>query len=193
MLIRAFIPLVLACLGGHWQDGQRVKADGPGTASVSGRVTMSGNPLAGAQLVLIPADGQGREGKRRASTDQDGHYLLDLLKSGYYTIQVLAPGIAVQEQTQDGQVARRITVQEAAKLDNINFALVPGGVITGRVTDSDGSPISDLSPRLKVLDEKGRSIAFATIPQESRTDDRGIYRIYGLPPGRYLINFGVDW
>src|SRR5262249_24032164 len=56
-----------------------------------------------------------------------------------------------------------------------------------------GSPISDLSPSLKVLDDKGRSTAFAAIPQESRTDDRGIYRIYGLPPGRYLIDFGVAW
>ena len=191
MLTRAVILLILASFGGYWQDGQPVKADGPRTASVSGTVTMSGNPLAGAQVVLIPDDAQGREGTRRAKTDQDGHYLLDSLKSGYYTIQVVAPGVAVQGHDQEGQGARRLTVQEAAKLENINFALVPGGVITGRVVDSDGSPIPDLSPSLKLMDDKGRSTWFSPIPQESRTDDRGIYRIYGLPPGRYLIAFGI--
>ena len=192
MLTRSVILLILASFGGYRQDGRPLKSDGPRTASVSGTVTMSGNPLAGAQVVLIPDDAQGREGTRRATTDQDGHYLLDSLKSGYYTILVLAPGMAVQGQDQGGQVERRITVQNAAKLENINFALVPGGVITGRVVDSDGSPIPDLSPSLKLLDDKGRSTWFSPIPQESRTDDRGIYRVYGLPPGRYLIAFGMS-
>src|SRR5215831_17583824 len=128
MLTRAVISVVLAFLGGYWQEERPVKSDGPRTASVSGSVTMSGNPLAGTQVVLVPADAQTREGKRRTSTDREGHYLLDSLKSGYYTIQVAAPGAAVQGQGQGGEVGRRITVQEAAKLEDINFALVPGGV-----------------------------------------------------------------
>src|SRR5215468_9502085 len=89
MLTRAVL-LMLASFGGYRQDGQPVKADGPRTAFVSGTVTMSGNPLAGAQVVLISAESRGRETKWHASTDQDGHYLLDSLKSGYYTIQVVA-------------------------------------------------------------------------------------------------------
>jgi hypothetical protein len=200
LLTRAAIPLVLACFGGHLhlatiagplQDGQAVKSDHPRTASVSGRVTIGGSPAVGVQLALVPGDAAAEsQGTTRAKTDQDGHYLLDSLASGYYLLQVVAGGNAVQGELREG---RRIALQEALKLENIDFALVPGGVITGRVTDGDGSPIAELSPTLKLVDEKGRSRMFYPGPQESRTDDRGIYRIYGLPPGRYIIGFGREW
>src|SRR5262249_4393883 len=41
-----------------------------------------------------------------------------------------------------------------------------------------------------VRDAAGRPAARATNRQERRTDDRGIYRIYGLQPGSYLIVAG---
>jgi hypothetical protein len=188
LLIRAFLPLILTCFAGHLQEAHAVKPDHPRTASVSGRVVIGDNPAVGVQVALVPETGN--EGIRRAKTDQDGHYLLDSLASGYYTIHVVAPTLAVQAR---GSQGRRITLQEAVKLENIDFALVPGGVITGRVTDGDGSPIIDQFPTIKVVDEKGRTTNFTPCPQESETDDRGIYRIYGLPPGRYIIAFGVDW
>jgi hypothetical protein len=141
-------------------------------------------------VALVPEVTDVHHSISRAMTDQDGHYLVDSLTSGYYTIQVVAPAMAVPG---EGSQGRRIAVQESTKLENVDFSLVHGGVITGRVTDVDGSPISDLPPTLKLVDEKGRSTAFSPCPQEAGTDDRGIYRIYGLPPGRYIIAFGRDW
>jgi 5-hydroxyisourate hydrolase-like protein (transthyretin family) len=188
--ILAFMPLMLAWFGGYFQDGQSAKVDHTQTASVSGRVTIGDSPAVGVQVALVPEVTDVHHSISRAKTDQDGHYLADSLTSGYYTIQVVAPLMVVQG---EGSRGRRVGVQESTKLDNIDFVLVPGGVITGRVTDGDGSPISDLPPTLKLVDEKGHATAFSPCPQESETDDRGIYRIYGLPPGRYILGFGRNW
>src|SRR5258705_955557 len=191
LLTSAFISILLSGFNGQLQDGQGAKSDHRHSASVSGRVTIGDSPAAGVQVALVRTDDnpQGEKAIIRATTDQDGHYLLGSLASGYYTIAALAPTMAAEAEAAEG---RRISLQEAMKLENIDFALVLGGVITGRVTGSDGLPISDLTPTLKVLDEKGQSKFFDLPPQESETDDRGIYRIYGLPPGRYIIGYGAQ-
>ena len=192
LLIGVFVPLVLVCSSGHFQDGPTAKAVHSHSASVSGRVTIGNAPAVGVQVALRRSDNSpGVENNiYRAKTDQDGHYLLDSLTSGYYTVQVVEPTMVVQGEESQG---RKVSLREGMKLENIDFALVPGGVITGRVTDGEGSPIRDLLPTLKVVNEKGQSTFFEPGTQESETDDRGIFRIYGLPPGRYIVGFGPDW
>jgi len=192
LLIRVFLPLVLVCFGGPLQDGPTAKAVHLHTATVSGRVTIGNAPAVGVQVALLRSHNSPEDENNiyRAKTDQDGHYLLDSLTSGYYTVQVVEPTMVVQGEESQG---REVSLREAMKLENIDFALVPGGVITGRVTDGEGSPIRDLLPTLKVVNEKGQSRFFTPGTQESETDDRGIFRIYGLPPGRYILGFGAEW
>src|ERR1700730_12455 len=192
LLIRVFVPLVLVCCGGHLQDGPAPKSVHPHPASVSGRVTIGNAPAVGVQVALLRSDNspENENNIYRTKTDQDGHYLLDSLTSGYYTVQVVEPTMVVQGEESQG---RQISLREAMKLENIDFALVPGGVITGRVTDGEGTPIRDLFPTLKVVNEQGQSRFFTPDTQEAETDDRGIFRIYGLPPGRYILGFGSEW
>jgi hypothetical protein len=71
--------------------------------------------------------------------------------------------------------------------------MIKGGVITGSVTASTGEPVVGVrvSP-IRLRDIKGR-IARQNVfdlQREWKTDDRGIYRIYGLEPGVYLISAG---
>jgi len=93
LLIRVFVPLVLICCGGRLQDGPTAKAVHPHTASVSGRVTISNAPAVGVQVALLRSDNSPEDENKiyRTKTDQDGHYLLDSLTSGYYTVQVVEP------------------------------------------------------------------------------------------------------
>jgi hypothetical protein len=69
--------------------------------------------------------------------------------------------------------------------------MVRGAVITGRVTDQAGAPLSSVSVRPM---RRGFSAAtgdrtFVGGRDErcSTTDDRGIYRCYGLNPGEYVV------
>lgn len=40
------------------------------------------------------------------------------------------------------------------------------------------------------MDDKGNKRPFALSNQPTDSDDRGVYRLYGLPAGRYLVSLG---
>jgi hypothetical protein len=71
--------------------------------------------------------------------------------------------------------------------------MTKGGVITGTVTTQQGEPVVAVSVRaVRVRDLDGhtpRVGGFASAG-EDRTDDRGVYRIYGLQPGLYVVYAG---
>jgi hypothetical protein len=79
-------------------------------------------------------------------------------------------------------------------VQNVDFALERGGVIAGRVTDADGRPIVEERLTLVLADQNRQNQQmFGPIPAAgAQTDDRGVYRIYGLVPGRYKISVGRD-
>jgi hypothetical protein len=62
-----------------------------------------------------------------------------------------------------------------------------GGVITGRVTGPSGPLVAIGVFAFRVRDEGGNPLPAPVLQRERVTDDRGIYRIYGLAPGRYLV------
>ena len=63
--------------------------------------------------------------------------------------------------------------------------------MTGKVTDASGEPIPGMNVKLIGLQNAQSSAS-------KRTDDRGIYRIFGVPAGSYIvladgIDFGWSW
>ncbi|MGH9769595.1 MAG: hypothetical protein ACREAB_19390, partial [Blastocatellia bacterium] len=84
-----------------------------------------------------------------------------------------------------------VTVSDGQTTSNIDFTLARGGVITGRVTDGDGRPVIAERINLAMPSANGRAQPFnggARFGYE--TDDRGVYRIYGLPAGNYVVSAG---
>ena len=77
--------------------------------------------------------------------------------------------------------------------DSLTIRMIKGGVITGTVTTSAGEPVMGVRVNpVRLRDLKGRAArqnAF-DLQREWKTDDRGVYRIYGLEPGVYLISTG---
>jgi hypothetical protein len=78
--------------------------------------------------------------------------------------------------------------------DSVNLTLIKGGVITGTVTNAVGEPLVAIRVRVERVtrDRSGRRLRVASggIVAERQTDDRGVYRIYGLPAGTYLVMAG---
>jgi hypothetical protein len=66
-----------------------------------------------------------------------------------------------------------------------------GAVVTGTVYDQDGQPLAGV--RVSVMQERlnfrtgVRSLESVASPDLGMTDNRGVYRIYGLAPGTYLV------
>jgi hypothetical protein len=71
--------------------------------------------------------------------------------------------------------------------DTVNLTLKKGGVITGTVTTSDGEPVVCVPiTATQIIDEFGRRSGSNYGPLRY-TDDRGVYRLFGLPAGTYVV------
>ena len=163
--------------------------------SISGRVTIGGQAAPGVKVLAFKADVSSQEGPvASVKTDQYGKFQLNKLPSDRYRIAPLAPAHIASEQTEPERPGKTVALAEGETIEGLDFALVRGGVITGRITGADGQPITAERVELSQLDARGRKhplYYFAMFSQFGYgTDDRGIYRIFGLPPGRYLVSAG---
>jgi protocatechuate 3,4-dioxygenase beta subunit len=187
----------------------------PRTASVSGRVTIAGKPAVNAKVVItevndrpasgnqdfaIDLQGSGAGEDYVVLTDTEGRYRATNLPEGKFEAQVSLGGCVREKPSPNGPLNESFSLGEGASRENVDFALVRGGVITGRVTDADGRPLIARAVSLQVVDEGGQKLDARTqnIPNWMmtlnmfQTDDRGVYRIFGLRAGRYVVSSGGD-
>ena len=74
--------------------------------------------------------------------------------------------------------------------DRVRLRLIKGGVVTGKVTDAFGKPVVGVGVRAQMVrDSEGRVLARGNY-FDKVTDDRGVYRIYGVWPGTYVVVAG---
>ncbi len=171
----------------------------PGTASINGRVTIGGQPAVGKKVLVadvhtgsgtpdIGSGGGGTQGRKyfSAVTDAGGQYRLAGLPAGDYEVNVNLLEVYVPA-LPNGRRSRSITLSDGEEARNIDFTLARGGVITGRLTNADGGPIIGATVLVKPIDNNGDgSMEWGRLHnRHGVTDDRGVYRIYGLPAGRY--------
>ena len=158
-------------------------------ATFNGKVTIKGKGAPGIAVGLIRMEESMQQPTvHRTLTDDQGIYKITNVPPGKYQLTVIAPGLIPAE----GSLGNKtFLINKSETLDNIDFALVRGGVITGKVTDPDGRPL--VEEHIMILPiESGRGYFRYSPPPQIRTDDRGIYRVFGLPPGKYRIAAGQD-
>jgi hypothetical protein len=163
-------------------------------ATVSGRVTTAaGRPAREVPVVLMPAEWVAqRKPVAKGSTDEEGRYKLSNVPPGRYHLTAVSPGYAFAETGANmWQAGKVINVAAGDELKDLDFTLVRGGAVTGRVTDSDGRPVVEQVVSLIIADPRERK-AKQPRPAVAATDDRGVYRAWGLPPGRYLVYAGTS-
>ena len=164
-------------------------------ATVSGRVTSNGKPAREVPVVLVPSEYYvgvgGRQPVAKGTTDEEGRYKLTNVPPGRYHLTAVSPGYVFSEAGANGwQPGKVINVAAGDDLKNLDFTLVRGGVVTGRVTDSDGRPVIEQAVTLMLADERERKEKQYARPVSAATDDRGVYRVWGVTPGRYLVYAG---
>ncbi|MEK6407588.1 MAG: carboxypeptidase-like regulatory domain-containing protein [Acidobacteriota bacterium] len=170
-------------------SAQEAKAAG----TIIGRVTVDGKPAQGVTVMAIPLVSNpagelllNSSALLKASTDSDGRYKLEGVPTGKYKVAAFGSGLA----DSDDDAGEEATVAEGATTEPVDFALFRGGVITGKVTDSEGRPVLAAHIRLEL---SGKLIHPASDLRMYFTDDRGIYRIFGLRPGQYLVKAGTEF
>jgi carboxypeptidase family protein len=164
-----------------------------GTATVSGRVTLKGEPARGV-TVILQTQYQGPFNAPRARTDESGRFHFTGITAGRYSVSALAPGyVSPEGNNSPGMRGKTLTLADGERVENVDLEIKRGGVIAGRVADSQGRPVIEESLNLSKLDANNRPRGVFYSSQNFNmylTDDRGLYRIYGLPEGRYLVSVG---
>jgi len=166
-------------------------AQGPALASLEGTVfnKLTGAPVKNAHVMYIRVGAGAGDNAQPISTDTDpsGHYLIRL-DAGNYRLWAERPGYARQtygSRTPEGQ-GSVISVAAGSELHDLDMRMVPLGAITGVVLDEDGDPVQGVG--IQVLRFSYTTGRRQLIPVSgASSNDRGEYRAYGLPAGRYLL------
>jgi len=120
------------------------------------------------------------------SVDSEGRFTFDELPAASYLIIATAPGY-IDQATALGDVTQwpRHLIGS-----NLRINMIRGGVITGLVTNARGEPVVGVPVHATTVTGAPSLTSFFFGTGKSDTDDRGVYRIYGLLPGQYLVNAG---
>lgn len=191
VMLFAPLALLLACGAGARCAAQATAAAAPkeAPATVAGRVTNGEKGVQGVELLLIPPDPANRfKATARAATDAEGRFRLTNVPPGRYQLLPVAPAHVVSD-IAGWPPGRPVTLSPGDAVEDINFTLTRGGVITGRITDAEGKPV--IAEQVNVVPVEKDKPQFVMMGTPGRaTDDRGVYRIYGLAAGRYRVSVG---
>ena len=162
-----------------------------GTAAIGG-VVLTGvdnpTPVRRARVMLNSSDGLVEP--RTATTNDEGRFEFRDLPAGRFTIDVQKPGYLSGSYgaARPGRAGSAVSVADGARAVDLTIRMSRGAAIMGTVRDQRGRPIvgvnvSALRFGYSLFGERTLSTFGSTAP----TDDRGVFRIWGLPGGEYLV------
>ena len=164
-----------------------------GTAVVRGRVVSAdtGLPLRRARVSLRDAH---EPHGRSVTTDAAGAFAFEAVPKGRYRLRASKARYVntALGARRTGAPGRAFDLADGQKVENLTIVLATAGVITGRVLDDGGEPMTGAY----VMALRQRSVNGVTrlAPSEHArpTDDTGAYRLFGLEPGRYYLSVRPD-
>ena len=179
----------------------------PPKGSIEGVVVRSttGDPLARAQVTLnrltppAPPPPPGQTTPTTSTppaqipaqlTESDGKFSFKDLNPGQYRLMVRANGYANQEYGQRVVFGPGTTINltQGQAMKDVTFKMIQNGTVTGHVRDSRGDPVAGISislmrPVYNINGQRTLSSSGSAV-----TDDRGEYRAFWIPPGRYYVS-----
>lgn len=177
------------------RDATAVRPAAAGTALLGGVVTTSvANGKVPLRRAIVTISGTGLYGPRQVVTDDSGNFIVDGLAPGRFTLTVEKPGYLKTHygSKRPGRPpGTPIALIEGQRWLDLAIDVPRGGVIDGVVRDENGAPIASSQVIAQqvafVAGERRLLSAGGSGPSNAVTDDRGHYRLYGLPPGDYVV------
>jgi hypothetical protein len=146
----------------------------------------TGQALRRAHVVLNPLEsGLSATG---ADADDQGHFLLRGIPEGTYSLSAERDGFLTSVSPLSGglRMPSSFHLDAGQKIKGISFRLRPWAVMAGRVRYTDGE--FGVAVRVELYrTEHIRGRSAYSLAGTAITNDRGEFRIYGLPPGAYLV------
>lgn len=193
-LVTIFLALSFCAPVGAAQSA--AKAAGKSGGVIAGTVTAHGKGLPDVTVTLRSAGigGQGQD-LPQTKTDAEGKYRITDVPIGSYFVTPVAPVYVTPRAGRLTFGGDPVVITGGETIDGIDFSLVRGGVVTGKVVDAEGRPVIEQTVSLQSADQQAGprgGFGFAAGGGNARTDDRGVYRIYGVAAGRYYVSVGAQ-
>src|SRR5580765_5801096 len=160
----------------------------PPAGRITGRVLAAdnGRPVKRARVFATAAE---LPGGRGMLTDDSGVFDLTELPAGRYSLSVSKSGFVALSygQRRPLQAGTPLQLADGQQMKGIEFQLPRGSVISGHVLDEDGDAMPGVMVRVmryQYLQGEKR----LTPAGNGQTDDKGMYRVWGLMPGEYYVN-----
>ena len=183
--------------GGGFGAGQRTppRAMRPGeelpkgTAVLKGFVVAAdtGGPIRRAQVRASAPESQDT---RITTTDEQGRFELRELAGGRYTITASKGGFVTLQygQRRPSEPGTPVELAAGQTLEKLVVGLPRGSVITGRILDEFGDPLTGAQVQVLRYAYVSGARRLQAAGQGDRTDDQGTFRIFGLQPGEYVVS-----
>lgn len=162
------------------------------TGSVLGHVTIGGKPAPYFNLLLVrDFYGDRASAPSRTTSDAEGAFRFEAVKPATYFLVAASPIYVVAGGASASEVDLTVSVPPGEVVRDLAVQLESGSVITGQITNQDGTPAIAETVHLLRRDADGKlRQVFLYDWRRAQTDDRGAYRIFGLPPGAYIVSAG---
>ncbi len=149
----------------------------------------SGEALRQVEIGLVPVrdrkPGQPAPAAIGVYSDSNGHFRIPELEPGVYRVRLRKEGFSPT--VPSGAIVLP-KLEPGQELTDLKFTMAPQSVLAGRVLDDNGDPVPNASlvlirPRMI----RGRQ-TYAPGGGFATSDDRGMFRMAGIDPGRYLLS-----
>lgn len=177
--MRLFVGLLLATL--TWaQEPARL------SGKVVDSVTLA--PLRKATVMLFGSAGN-RSQSLRTNSDAEGNFSFENLPEGIYNLrgEKTAYLNTIYGARSTGAGGNPIRLAKGEKRQDLQLKLLPQAVVSGRVVDEDGDPLDRVEVNLFQRTFQNGHIRLAG-RAHSNTNDRGEFRLAGIPPGKYYLS-----
>jgi hypothetical protein len=157
------------------------------SSSIEGVVVLQGSEagLKGTVVSLLGAAGQSAS----TGTDNEGRFSFRNLQPGRYLLTTTLTGYVQTGFVEQGSAGagRPLLLDSSQQLSGVHLQMVQTGVVSGRIRNRQQNPMGAVVVQaLKISYENGQRVA--VVARSEMSNDLGEYRLFGLTPGRYLIN-----
>lgn len=157
------------------------------TSMLSGVVTTDEAPGLPVPRATVVLSGGGLLYERAAITDGAGRFSFGDLPAGRFTLTAskVAFVTTMYGAKRPGRPGTPFSLG-AGERANVTLQLVRGATLTGTIRDHAGDPAPGMTV-VAMRPDRPAGRGGSTTDRATTTDDRGIYRLFGLPPGDYVL------
>lgn len=163
-----------------------------GSVRLQGRVVTPGEDPRPVRRAIVTVTGEGIKDGRSVVTDDQGGFTFDGLPAGrlMVTATKAAHLPAAYGALKTGRPGVAIQMRAGEQRDDVTIVMAHAAAITGAVRYESGEPAAGVDVAAFGLPAPGQNSHLLPVASAA-SDDRGIYRLYDLAPGDYVVVSGV--